>query len=267
MEAPGSKKVRSRPFGQNPASPETNSDANSRTRGAQAIQRSKVTPVQKKDLPGYMEFTSHLVGPPLNADLGDLHSAVDQTSIHTFGWPIAPVLHTDKLRPRATTKDSIESVVEDRGLYDYWTLDRSGHFHILTTLFEDQLGGGGKIYFDTRTNRTTELLLRTGRLYSFLGAEEDRIVACSLEYGGLKNRLLTAANQLRAFTMLERRCALDVLDWKFEESVGRLQEPRALKERVYKIIKNITEVCDFFVPSKSEAIDPIIDAFLAGRIE
>ncbi len=221
--------------------------------------------MDKKDLAGYLEFSSRLVSTNVEADLQALVRAADESAIHTFGWPVAPVLHNEEFKPRAYTQDSIRAVIDARGRFDYWTLDRRGNYFILESLFEDQRGVG-KIYLDTRIVRTAEVLLRTARLYRSLGLPLHESMSCRLEYGGLRGRELTAANQLRAFTLLPRKCDLDVVVKDFQGPIESFQDPEHLKMMVFNVTKAITEACEFFVPSKAEVIDPIVDAFIAGRV-
>lgn len=222
--------------------------------------------MEKKDLKGYFEFASQLVNFRLNVDLQRLVQAVDETAIHTFGLPIGLVIHTREFEPKPYSQDAIRSVVDNGETFEYWTLDRAGHFYILKSLFEDRRGGG-KIFFDTRTIRATEVFVRTANLYRALGAPDSAVMNCSLEYGGLQDRVLTAANPNRAVTMFpERRCSINEVKREFEAPLADFLAPNRLKEMVFDVIKSITEVCDFFVPSKAQVVDPIVEGYLAGRV-
>lgn len=226
--------------------------------------------MDKKKLKGYLEFFASLPNSNLNLDLSELLEAMDRTQIHTFGWPIGIVIHTEKDKPKPY-ENGIRCLVDSDRHYDYWSLARNGDFYLLKSLFEDIGDHGnrtGGIFFDTRTIRTAEMLLRTGSLYKFLGIPEDEIVECKLEYGGLKDRVLTAANQNRAVTMSPpvRKCSVDKVEKNFKMPLSDFLEQEKIKGMVFEVIKAITEMCDFFVPSKSHIIDPMVEAYMNGDI-
>lgn len=218
--------------------------------------------MEKTDLKGYLEFFCHLPKYKLNADLKDLVIAADESQIHTFGWPIGVVLHTKELKPKPISQDKIRVIV-DKDLFDLWTLDKKGNYYILKSLFEDRRGGNA-IFFDTRTIRTTELFLRTARLYKALSVPENEVIECKLEYGGLLNRVLGAANPNRIF-IEQRKCTINEVSKTFREPIVNFLNERRLKEIVYEVLKAITEGCDMFEPPIQE-INNMIDEFLNGRI-
>lgn len=223
--------------------------------------------MEKKDLEGYLEFFSYLVDCKINKELADLLNAADESQIHTFGWPIGVVLHNDK-RPKPYSQNGIKAIIDDTrwNSFDYWTLDRDGKYYILASLFEDTRAKK-KIFIDTRTIRTAELFLRTARLYKLLGVPEKEVIACKIEYGGLLDRGLTAANPLRVFSFsYERKCSVDVISKEYIEPISQFLNKERLKEIAYEVIKSITEMCDMFVPSKTEVTDKIVEEFLEGRI-
>lgn len=220
--------------------------------------------MEKNDLAGYLEYFCHLVNYDLNASLQQLALAADESQVHTFGWPIGIVLHTDDFKPKPISQEKIQVVIDRQESFDYWTLDKNGNYYILKSLFEDRRAEG-KIFFDTRTVRTTELLLRTANLYLALGIPGNEEINLKIEYGGLLDRILVAANPARTFSF-DRKCSVNEISTTFQEPIENLTNEIRLKEMVYETILAITEVCEMFVPSKSELIDPIVENFLNGRI-
>lgn len=221
--------------------------------------------MEKKDLKGYLEFFSYLVNYKINKELAVLLEAAEESQIHTFGWPIGLVLHNNDDKPKPYSQNGIRAII-DHGSFDYWTLDKDGKYYILMSLFEDRRAEK-KIFIDTRTIRTTELFLRTAKLYKLLGVPEKEVIACKIEYGGLLDRKLTAANPLRALSFsVERKCSVDVVSKEFIEPLSQFFDEGRLKEIVYEVIKSITEMCELFIPSKIKVTDPMVDEFLKGRI-
>jgi hypothetical protein len=221
--------------------------------------------MDKTKLTGYMEFASVLSDHRLDSELKNLVTAAYETQIHTFGWPIAPVIYGNNFDPKPI-QDGIRVVINDvaDNAFDYWTLKKNGEFYILKSLFEDRRGGS-KIFVDTRVIRSAEVFLRTARLYKYLGVPIDKKMACQIEYGGLQNRVLAAANPNRFFP-IQRKCSVNVVKKDFEQSIGYFLEPEGLKEVVFETVRSITEMCDFFVPQKDEFVGHIIDEYLRGRI-
>jgi len=226
--------------------------------------------MDKKKLKGYLEFFASISNSSLNVELDKLVEAMDRTQIHTFGWPIGIVIHNEEDRPKPFEK-GIRCFIDSGRHYNYWSLARNGEFYLLNNLFEDIGEHGdrtGGIFFDTRTIRTTEVFLRTGMLYKYLEVPGNEIIECKLEYGGLRDRVLTAANPNRAITMSPpvRKCSVDKVEKIFEAPLSDFLEHEKIKGMVFEVIKSITEMCDFFVPSKSLIIDPMVEAYLNGDI-
>ena len=120
----------------------------------------------------------------------DLLAIAEQSSIHTFGWPIGVVLRNrDNFRPRPTN-DGIVAQLDTGHDYDYWALTRNGDFYILISLFEDDRTRG-ELYLDTRIIRTTEAILHCLNIYKAFGVEPSASVVLTITHGGLKGRVLT----------------------------------------------------------------------------
>jgi hypothetical protein len=230
--------------------------------------------MEKAQLEGYMEFTSSPADSQLaNADLRALLDAVQATQIHTFGWPIGAVVLTNEYSPKPDKNgihveinrldDPPDSIM--RG-YDYWSLGKDGTFYVLKSLFEDRRSVSPRyIFLDTRVVRTAEVFLRTARLYEALGVPAQEVVGCRIEYGGLRHRILGFANPMRLPLIPQRVCTGDELVKTFQLPLQQYLDPAELKRIVHEVVKGVTEMCDFFEPKRS-LTDPIIDAFLQGRV-
>jgi len=222
--------------------------------------------MDKTKLKGYVEFLAHLEKYQIHAEFADLARIADETQIQTFGWPIGLVLHVEKYQPQVYSQSGIRALIDDRETFDYWTLQKNGDYYILMSLFED-LRKENSIFLDTRTIRTTELLLRTARLYKALGVPENEVLACRIEHGGMQGRILTAANPMRAFSFsYQRKCAIPTIVNSFSEPIANYLDTVRLKEMVFEVVKSITEVCEMFIPSKSQVTDPMVDAFLSNKV-
>ncbi len=226
--------------------------------------------MEKGRLGAYMEFTSVPDTFKPAGGLKSLYEAVQATQIHTFGWPIAPVLDNREYKPIADENGlhaEIDRLADPPGSfmrgYDYWSLGRDGTFYVLKSLFEDRRNPRA-IFLDTRVIRTTEVFLRTARMYEALGAPPDEVIACRIEYGGLKDRILLAANP-RRFIPFERVCTGSTAEKSFQLPLRRYLDAQGLKEIVYAVVFRITEMCDLFDPTR-KITDPMVDTFLQGRV-
>ena len=224
--------------------------------------------MRKEQLNGYMEFFSFLPIYQMDAELQDLENASRATAIHTFGWPIGLVLSTEEYKPKPYSHDEMAGIKAvykgEDGKFDYWTLDKNGEYYILATLFEDERKEN-RIFFDTRTIRTTETFLRTANLYKALGVPPNQEMECKIEYGGLKGRILSAVNPSRLM-FEDRVCSVSTIQRVYRKKIEEFTESETLKEIVFDTVKAITEMCDMWVPSKTVVIDPIVENFLNGKI-
>jgi hypothetical protein len=223
--------------------------------------------MNKSELKGYMEFNSFLPQDQLSFGVKELLDAMERTQIHAFGWPIGVVMHTEQHRPRPFQdggRAKVEGQVLDEGTRDYWVVRRNGEFFLLKTLFEDQRKTR-VIFLDTRVVRTAEVFLRTARLYETLGVPLEHLMSCRIEYGGLKDRLLSMANPMGRFQD-SRRCSEDRIEVTIHRPIGEILQAPGLKDVVYQVVLRLGEMCDFFTPDKGSVVDSRVDEFLRGRI-
>jgi hypothetical protein len=126
--------------------------------------------------------------------------AAEKAVLRKTGWPIGIVSHNPNISPKPTVF-GVRVVIDSRnfGLFDYWSIDKSGHYYFLRLLDEDtdeNLGrraGNKWIYFDTRIWRVAETLLHCSNLYRELGLSAETQIEISILHSGLKARVLGAA--------------------------------------------------------------------------
>src|SRR5262249_50043920 len=103
-----------------------------------------------------MEAAFGMIDDPLNVDQRRLLEAVERSAIHTFGWPIGVVLHTDDGKPKPMA-DGIVADIVSKGLSghdqaEFWALRQNGDFYTIHNLFEDERAPNA-IFFNTRIVR------------------------------------------------------------------------------------------------------------------
>lgn len=219
--------------------------------------------MEKEELGGYLEFASRLVDLQVNIGPAELLRAMDESAVHTFGWPIGIVLHQEEVSPKPYD-EGIRALIEKDNHFDFWTLKRNGDFYLLKSLFEDQRRENC-IFLDTRSIRTAEVFFRTGQLYKSLGIDENQEIECQIEYGGLNGRTLTVASSNRH--LLDRACTGNTVKKIFKGPISGFTELASLQSTVYEVINSITELCEFFSPEKS-VIDEMVENYIAnGKVK
>lgn len=212
----------------------------------------------------FMEFVSATVGVNFESkSLQDLRNAVERSAVHTFGWPVAVVIERQDIAPRPI-KDGIETVIDEEGHREYWTINRQGQFFFRGELFENNRKPT-HVFLDTRTNRVAEIFLRVGRYYELLGAPSTTKVRLRITHGNIKGKILGVGSPNRIM-MTKRVCSVPEVSTDFELEVREMSDPTSLKANVYKCIRDLAEMFEYFEPNKEEFVDHIVDEFLRGRI-
>ncbi|HWM63256.1 MAG TPA: hypothetical protein VNP96_04605 [Solirubrobacterales bacterium] len=215
----------------------------------------------------YMEVAAEL-RPPGSWTQPRLLDAINDASVHTFGWPIAVVLdNQDEYRPRPTSDGIVAEVAiggddHDRTSYDLWKLFRDGRFYTMLTLFEDERVPES-IFFDTRINRITESLFLLARLYRRLEVSDTDLVDISFRHAGLAGRTLRSANTNRAMYD-SRNAAEDVADVRFSTTIEELESD--LVGKVKEVTQPLFMLFDFFELS-DEILEEIAESFIAGSVK
>jgi hypothetical protein len=157
---------------------------------------------QISSLPGFMElrFSPEMT---TNKSPKELLSAVEQSEIRTFGWPIGVTLQNrPEYRPRPSEygiKAEIavsESAGTGRSSYDYWALTREGDFYLLQSFFED-MRVENSLFFNTRIVRIAESLLFGANLYGNLGFAPHSRINVRVRHQGLSGRKLASSSPSR----------------------------------------------------------------------
>lgn len=196
----------------------------------------------------------------------ELRRAMEQSQVHSFGWPIGVVLDRPEFEPKPR-QDGIRAsiLVPDRSTFDYWTLRTDLVFYLLKTLFED-LRSDGKIFADTRIIRTAETLMRISRLYRALHVESEQKVVIRIRYTGLRSRILSAGDPGRAMTMHSQRvCVEDEAEIWIQERLKDI-EPK-LVDLVHAAVSELCMLFDFFEPSKERVVQPLVEQFVRENPE
>ena len=195
--------------------------------------------------------------------LEQLKEAVDKSAIHTFGWPIAAVIYNPESEPKPVV-NGIEARFNTVGHRDYWSLKRSGEFYFIGELFENNRKST-HVFIDTRTNRVLEAFLRVGKMYDLLGVPKDETVFFMVKHGNIRGKILGAGNTARFFP-IDRTSQIDDVKTEFSIPLREMINPDDLKRHVHTAIRDLGEQFEMFNPDKTSFTDPIVDAFIAGRI-
>ena len=196
----------------------------------------------------------------------ELRRAMEQSQVHSFGWPIGVVLDRPEFEPKPR-QDGIRAsvLIPDRSTFDYWALRTDLVFYLLKTLFED-LRSEGKIFVDTRILRTAETFMRISRLYRTLHVRPEQKVVIRIRYTGLRSRILSAGDPGRAMTMLrDRICIEDEAETWVNERLKDI-EPK-LVDLVHAAISDLCMLFDFFQPSKERVVQPLVEQFIRENAE
>jgi hypothetical protein len=221
---------------------------------------------------GFVEVQFSLPDQSLNVLQNNLLIGARKAQIHTFGWPIGIVLDNPNSSPMPQS-DGIKAEIEFRmdesgrsiSSYDYWSLSNSGDFYLMKSLFEDgelRWKRGTIIAFDTRIQRTTEILLYCQRLYEFLGVDLSSIIRVAIRHGGLKDRYLSSTKH-RYLSRQNLRC-LET------ETEGTVQVAlRDIKSNLVNLVKEFTQpifVLFEFQEFADSLYEDIVNSYAEGKV-
>ena len=216
--------------------------------------------LKQSDKSAFMEVRISVPGADLNVSQGELLQVAEKATIHTFGWPIAAVLHRDEYRPRPKT-NGIVADINTGDKYDYWALRKDGAFYLLKSLFED-MRKPGHIFFNTRIVRITETLLYAVRLYTGLKVPPNSRILVGIRHGGLKDRILTASSAARDFND-SRKSMEDEVYTEIDTTIEKLESN--IVDNVEEITKPLFILFDYFELSRS-VLEDIVNKFIQGRV-
>lgn len=198
-----------------------------------------------------------------NVSLDQLTQAMYRSAIHTFGWPVAAVIFNTEDQPQPI-EGGIEARFKNEGHREYWSLKRTGEFYFIGELFENNRLPS-HVFIDTRTNRIAESFLRVGKLYLALGVPENEMIFFMIRHGNIKGKILGAGNTARVFPY-ERKCNVNEVKTEFSIPLKEMVTTETLKQNVYSALRDLAEMFDMFNPDKGSFTDPIVDAFVLGKI-
>lgn len=197
----------------------------------------------------------------------ELLSAVRESRIQTFGWPIGVMLENqESYRPKPTS-DGIETEVNiaDRTFsgapsYDYWSARTNGDFYLLQSLFEDTRAED-RIFFNTRIVRVAESLLFCSRLYEELGVAGESPLSVRVSHFGLGGRQLASSTPSR--NVYPRTTQEDASVVEFVEELGRL-EPHIVQD-TKRVLAPLFMIFDF-AEFGDEIYEDIVERFRRGEV-
>ncbi len=197
----------------------------------------------------------------------ELRRAMEQTQVHSFGWPIGLVMTRPGYEPKPYEDGIKATILTDgltgRPLFDYWALRTDRVFYLLKTLFEDQRSEG-KIFVDTRIVRTAETLLRISRLYRALHVESEERVVVRIRYTGLRGRILSFADPARIMGF-DLVCVENETEAWIKEHLKNI-EPR-LVDLVHAAVSALCILFDYFPLSKEKVVQPLVEKFLRKNLK
>lgn len=219
------------------------------------------TGLSQASLTGLMEIRFALSPPKINKSQRELDEATRASEIHTFGWPIGVYLYNvSESRPHPTTEGIIAEIRTET--YDYWTINKSGDFYSLISLFEDYRNKAENLFFDTRIVRITEALLYCAKLYSFFSVDTNRRVFFSIRHSGIKDRTLIAANSSRSLRQSYKSLENEI-DTTIEFTLNQVEAD--LVQLVKKLADPLFTLFDFFQLADS-VYEDIVNKFVKGQI-
>lgn len=226
---------------------------------------------KKTGLKGYMEVRYKLVDYEISLIQKDLLIAMENSQIHTFGWPIGIVFSKPEYKPRPIPNGIFaEIILKDRPMmsgnrtsYDYWSLRKNGDFYLLKSIFEDytEKGKENAVFFNTRIVRITEVLIHCARLYMNLGVNSDSEVLVGIKLGGLQGRYLDSAGSGRHLSS-HPECSVDEYETKEKFKLSQIESD--LVNIVKKYTAPLFALFDFYEVNDL-VYEDIINNYIEGK--
>ena len=218
--------------------------------------------LHRLSIEAYMELRFGLYD-PVDHPNTLLLSAVENSEIRTFGWPIGAVLKgNEEYCPRSmsdgvTAEIPIQNPSGDRISYDYWSIRQSGEFFLLQSLFEDQRTKN-TIFFNTRIVRVTESLMFAAKLYENLGVLRDAKISVRISHYGFEGRHLSASGNRSFATSTEGQSSI--------EKVISISDIRtSLKDVVHEILAPMFALFEF-QEFEDRIYEDIVHRFVTGEV-
>lgn len=231
-------------------------------------QNEAIQELKKIGIVAYMEVMAKFTDSDLLFEKSKLRDAARESTISTFGWPIAVFLdNRDEFRPvvEASGIKAIISItkdaLEDGKRFDYWAIHTSGAFYMRKSLFED-IRNPAIISFNTRVVRITEVFMYLRNLYLNLGIDSKKEFEITIKHGGIKGRKLGTLSQNRL--MLRSVVAgTDEVSTTINTNINAFQDNPS--DVVEKITDPLFENFDFFKLDR-KILEQIVTDYMNGKV-
>lgn len=216
----------------------------------------------------YMEISVKIINPDLDFDKTTVRDAASESTISTFGWPIAVFLgNRDEYKP-IVDAEGIKAVIsierhdfDGSKTFDYWAIQTTGAFYTLKSIFED-LRNPKIISFNTRIVRITEIFMYLRNLYSKLGMGLDKSFEITIKHGGIKGRQLSTLSQNR-FMLGNYKASEDEVSTTITTSVNKFTENPS--DVVEKFTQPLFESFDFFKVDRN-VLEQVVTDYINGKV-
>lgn len=211
----------------------------------------------KGNIPGYVEVRLALLNSTLDVPSDRLLQIADKAHRTKHGWGIGMVnFGSYRAKP---VKDGIFVNLDPDGIskYDFWALRRDGSFYLLRNLYEDEVSTG-HVFFDSRIEEITEILLYTNRLYSAFKMPITSEIKIRITHGGLKDRKMRFSPSGRHPVLGNSTCTEDEIPVETTASHDRIESD--LGSFVEFFSKELFNMFDFFQVDR-KIVDGIISDF------
>lgn len=224
--------------------------------------------LKKLEITTFMEVKVRLQFPNMSFTKIVLRDAAKESTIPTFGWPIAVFLgNRDEYKP-VVDAGGIKAIIpierhemDGSKTFDYWALHTSAAFYTLKSIFED-LRNPEIISFSTRIVRITEVFMYLKKLYTHLGIDSNKEFEIAIKHAGIKGRKLgtLSPNRLMFRTYV---CAQDEIETVISTSISEFEEkPTSV---VGQFTEPLFELFDFF-QLNGNVLEEIVINYLNGKV-
>ena len=224
--------------------------------------------LKKLEIQTYMEVQAKFVNPDIDFKKIELRDAARESTISTFGWPIAVFLdNRDEYRPVVDANGIKAEIQVERNeldggkTFDYWAIHTSAAFYLLKSIFED-LRNPEIISFNTRIVRITEVFMYLKNLYTNLGMEPKKEFEITIKHGGIKGRKLGTLSQNR-FMLGTYTAGENEVSTTITTSVNEFTENPS--DVVEKITEPLFELFDFHKVDR-KILEQIVNDYLNGKV-
>ncbi|MFA5947047.1 MAG: hypothetical protein WC813_03400 [Patescibacteria group bacterium] len=194
----------------------------------------------------------------------DILTWAKDSTIKTFGWPIAVFLDRSEFKPQPDRDGHVARVFDkSRGSLDFWAWNAIGAFYLYKTIFEDERKENA-VFFDTRIIRVTETLMYLRNFFRLAKIAGDTTVSITVRHHQLQGRRLMSANSSRML-FWEYLCVREkTSETVLTTNIDKLNND----EEIFLLARNVTdELFRLFNFELSEAVfRDIATNYLNGKV-